>query len=38
MVMYGDVQGCMVMYRGVWLCKRVYGDVWGCMVMYGGEW
>ena len=30
MVMYGvyvDVSGCMVMYRGVWLCMEVYGDV-----------
>ena len=32
--MYGDVQGCMemyrgcmVMYRGVWCCIWVYGDV-----------
>ena len=28
---YGDVQGCMVMYG-------VYGYVWGCMVKYGDVW
>ena len=27
--MYGDVQGCTVRYRGVWLCIGVYGYVWG---------
>ena len=26
--MYGDLQGCMDIYIGV------YGNVWGCMVMY----
>ena len=29
--MYGDVQGCMVFYRG-------YGDVPGRMVMYRDVW
>ena len=25
--LYGDVQGCMVMYRDVWGCIGVYGYV-----------
>ena len=44
MEVYGDVQGCMVMYGvygyvwSVWLCKEVYGDVQGSMVMYRSVW
>ena len=36
--MYGDVQGCMVKYRGVWLWMGV--DGYGCryMVMYRDVW
>ena len=24
---YGDVQGCMVIYKGLWCCMGVYSDV-----------
>ena len=36
--MYGDVRGCMVMYRDIWLCLAMYGDVYGCIVMYRSIW
>ena len=35
MVMYGDVWGCMVMYR--W-CMVMYGGVWCCIGVYRGIW
>ena len=44
MEMYGDVQGCMVMYRvcgdvqGCMVMYKLYGDVQGCMVMYRDVW
>ena len=36
--MYGDVKGCMVMCRDVWLCMEcivIYRGVWLCMEVYG---
>ena len=36
--MYGDVEGCMGMYRDVWCCIGVYGDVEGCMGISRDVW
>ena len=35
---YGDVRGCMVMYRDVSRCIGVYGVVYGYVVMYRSIW